>query len=193
MTKMNKLLNLLFATACLLMTKTNEAQIIISDDGSGTGTTTWTQNNTYILDGFVFVNAGDVLTIEPGTVVKGKSGSGAEASALIVARGAQIQANGTAENPIVFTFEEDALDGSTPYDVRGQWGGVILLGSAQLNSSPGETQIEGIPDTESRGLYGGNDDLDSSGSMIYVSIRHGGTDIGAGQPRQLMTRPERNN
>ena len=110
-----------------------------------------------------------------------------------MARGAQIQANGTAENPIVFTFEEDALDGSTPYDVRGQWGGVILLGSAQLNSSPGETQIEGIPDTESRGLYGGNDDLDSSGSMTYVSIRHGGTDIGAGQPRQLMTRPERNN
>ena len=187
MTKMNKLLNLLFATACLLITKTNQAQIIISDDGSGTGTTTWTQNNTYILDGFVFVNAGDVLTIEPGTVVKGKSGSGAEASALIVARGAQIQANGTAENPIVFTFEEDALDGSTPYDVRGQWGGVILLGSAQLNSSPGETQIEGIPDTESRGLYGGNDDLDSSGSMTYVSIRHGGTDIGAGNEINGLT------
>jgi hypothetical protein len=162
-------------------------QVIIADDGSGTGTTTWTNDNTYILDGFVFVNAGDVLTIEPGTVIKGQTGSGADASALVVARGGQIQANGTAAAPIVFTFEADALDGSTPFNVRGQWGGVILLGSAQLNSSPGETQIEGIPDTESRGRYGGEDDEDSSGSITYVSIRHGGTDIGAGNEINGLT------
>jgi len=162
-------------------------QVVISDDGSGTGTTTWTNDNTYILDGFVFVNAGDVLTIEPGTVIKGQTGSGADASALVVARGGQIQANGTAEAPIVFTFEADALDGSTPFNVRGQWGGVILLGNAQLNSSPGETQIEGIPDTESRGRYGGEDDEDSSGSVTYVSIRHGGTDIGAGNEINGLT------
>ena len=163
------------------------AQVIITDSGSGTGTTTWTNDNVYILDGFVFVNDGDVLTIEPGTVIKGMPGSGADASALIVARGGQIQANGTAEAPIIFTFEADALDGSTPFNVRGQWGGVILLGDAQLNSSPGETQIEGIPDTESRGLYGGTDDADSSGSMTYVSIRHGGTDIGAGNEINGLT------
>lgn len=163
------------------------SQIIISDDGSGTGTTTWTNTNTYILDGFVFVNDGDVLTIEAGTVIKGKAGSGADASALIVARGGQIQANGTASDPIIFTFEADALDGSTPFNVRGQWGGVILLGDAKLNSSPGESQIEGIPDTEARGLYGGNDDNDSSGSLTYVSIRHGGTDIGAGNEINGLT------
>lgn len=163
------------------------AQIIITDDGSGTGTTTWTQDNIYILDGFVFVNDGDVLNIEPGTVIKGRSGSGADASALIVARGGVIHANGTQESPIIFTFESDALDGSTPFNVRGQWGGVILLGSAQLNSSPGETQIEGIPDNESRGRYGGIDNMDSSGSISYVSIRHGGTDIGAGNEINGLT------
>ena len=163
------------------------AQIIVSDDGSGTGTTTWTANNTYILDGMVFVNSGDELTIEPGTIIKGMPGSGAEASALIVARGGKINAVGTQENPIIFTFEQDALDGSTPYNTKGQWGGVIILGNAQLNSSPGETQIEGIPDTESRGLYGGNDDLDNSGTMTYVSIRHGGTDIGAGNEINGLT------
>ena len=114
-------------------------------------------------------------------------GSGAEASALIVARGGKINAVGTQENPIIFTFEQDALDGSTPYNTKGQWGGVIILGNAQLNSSPGETQIEGIPDTESRGLYGGNDDLDNSGTMTYVSIRHGGTDIGAGNEINGLT------
>ena len=163
------------------------AQIIVSDDGSGTGTTTWTNNNTYMLDGMVFVNSGDELTIEPGTIIKGMPGSGAEASALIVARGGKINAVGTQENPIIFTFEQDALDGSTPYNTKGQWGGVIILGNAQLNSSPGETQIEGIPDTESRGLYGGNDDLDNSGTMTYVSIRHGGTDIGAGNEINGLT------
>ena len=163
------------------------AQIIITDDGSGTGTTTWTQDNIYILDGFVFVNDGDVLNIEPGTVIKGRSGSGADASALIVARGGVIHAIGTQESPIIFTFESDALDGSTPFNVRGQWGGVILLGSAQLNSSPGETQIEGIPDNESRGRYGGIDNMDSSGSISYVSIRHGGTDIGAGNEINGLT------
>ncbi len=89
--------------------------------------------------------------------------------------------------PSSFTFEADALDGSTPFNVRGQWGGVILLGNAQLNSSPGETQIEGIPDTESRGRYGGEDDEDSSGSVTYVSIRHGGTDIGAGNEINGLT------
>ncbi len=173
--------------ALVLFSVPSAGQVIISDSGSGTGTTTWTSDNAYVLDGFVFVNSGDVLTIEAGTVIKGQSGSGAEASALVVARGGQIQANGTAENPIIFTFEADALDGSTPFNVRGQWGGVILLGDAKLNSSPGETQIEGIPDTESRGRYGGENDEDSSGSMTYVSIRHGGTDIGAGNEINGLT------
>ena len=180
---MNKIL--LFSL--LIFSSSLYAQIIVSDDGSGTGTTTWTANNTYILDGMVFVNSGDELTIEPGTIIKGMPGSGAEASALIVARGGKINAVGTLENPIIFTFEQDALDGSTPYNTKGQWGGVIILGNAQLNSSPGETQIEGIPDTESRGLYGGNDDLDNSGTMTYVSIRNGGTDIGAGNEINGLT------
>ena len=184
---MKHFLQLAFFSIALACAAPSLAQVVVADDGSGTGTTTWTSDNTYVLDGFVFVNDGDVLTIEPGTVVKGRSGSGADASALVVARGGQIQANGTAQAPIVFTFEDDALDGSTPYDVRGQWGGVILLGNAQLNSSPGETQIEGIPDTEPRGLYGGNDDMDGSGTMTYVSIRHGGTDIGAGNEINGLT------
>ncbi|MDA0912783.1 MAG: T9SS type A sorting domain-containing protein [Bacteroidetes bacterium] len=184
---MKQFVHLILAGFFALSTTTILGQVTITDDGSGTGTTTWTSDNVYLLDGFVFVNDGDVLTIEAGTVIKGKSGSGADASALIVARGGQIQANGTADAPIIFTFESDALDGSTPFNVRGQWGGVILLGNASLNSSPGETQIEGIPDTEPRGLYGGNDDMDSSGSMTYVSIRHGGTDIGAGNEINGLT------
>jgi hypothetical protein len=162
-------------------------QITITDDGSGTGTTTWTSDNVYILDGFVFVNSGQTLTIEEGTVVKGSAGTGADASALVVARGGILIAEGTASAPIIFTFAADPLDGSVPYDTRGQWGGVIILGDASLNSTPGESQIEGIPETEPRGLYGGSDDLDNSGSLKYISIRHGGTDIGAGNEINGLT------
>ncbi|MGB0881419.1 MAG: hypothetical protein ACPGSO_00590, partial [Vicingaceae bacterium] len=152
-----------------------------------TGTTTWTKENTYLLDGFVFVNPGQTLTIEPGTVVKGKPGTGASASALIVAKGATINACGTASNPIIFTFEADPLDGSVGMTTTGQWGGVIILGSARLNTVPATQNIEGIPTSESRGSYGGTNDNDNSGSLCYVSIRHGGTDIGAGNEINGLT------
>ena len=108
---------------------------------------------------------------------RGKSGEGSSASALIIARGAKIKAAGTATEPIVFTFEGDT--GNTNPSTRGQWGGLIILGKASLNSLPGETAIEGIPTTELRGLYGGTEDNDNSGILSYVSIRHGGTNIGA--------------
>ena len=39
--------------------------------------------------------------------------------------------------------------------------------------------IEGIPTDEERGAYGGDDAVDNSGSFTYVSIRHGGSVIGA--------------
>jgi hypothetical protein len=170
--------SILFAALCCV-NSAFAGNVIVTDNGSGTGTVTWTNDNTYFLDGFVFVNDGQVLTIQPGTVIKGMPGQGADASALIIARGGQIYAEGTAEAPIIFTFEADPLDGSTPFNTRGQWGGLIILGEARLNSSPGETQIEGIPATEPRGVYGGNNDADNSGIIRYVSVRHGGTLIGA--------------
>ncbi len=122
---------LLLALSCLL-TSILFAQNTIPVSGS-TGTTTWTSNNVYILTGYVFVESGQVLTIEPGTVVKGAPGSGVDASALIVTKGGQLIADGTAEFPIIFTFEGDPLDGSVAYDTRGQWGGIIILGQATTN------------------------------------------------------------
>jgi hypothetical protein len=165
----------------------NYNEVIVKDNGNGTGTTTWTKDKVWILDGMVFVNPGQTLTIEAGTAIKGKPGTGANASALIVARGAKIYALGSAAEPIIFTFEADPLDGSVPVSTRGQWGGLIVLGNARLNSSPGESQVEGIPTSETRGLYGGNDDADNSGIIQYVSIRHGGTDIGAGNEINGLT------
>jgi len=161
--------------------------VVLTDDGAGTGTRTLYADSAYLLDGFVFVNEGQTLTIEAGTVIRAKSGQGEEASALIVARGGKIMAEGTASEPIIFTAEADDLEGSVPDDNYGLWGGVILLGAAELNTVPPVQQIEGIPTNEPRGEYGGSNNADNSGTMTYVSIRHGGTDIGEGNEINGLT------
>jgi len=154
--------------------------ITVTDKGEGTGDYTFTSDKVWILNGLVFVNDGQTLTIEPGTLIKGKPGTAENASALIVARGGMIDAAGTEDAPIVFTAEADNYEG-TGIDaaIVGQWGGVIILGNATTSNPAGEKAIEGIATSESRGLYGGTDDSDNSGTLKYVSIRHGGTNIGA--------------
>ncbi len=162
----------------------------VTDRGEGTGTVSWTKDKTYILNGRVFVNEGQTLTIEAGTIVKGAAGAGENASVLVVARGGKLIAEGTASEPIIFTSEVDDIarsesgelscpGGNIEPDFRGLWGGLILLGRATLNASEPELAIEGIPTSERRGLYGGDRDDDNSGILKYVSIRHGGASIGA--------------
>ncbi len=157
----------------------NGNTVTVTDKGKGAGNYTWTADKVWILNGFVFINSGQTLTIEPGTVIKGKPGEGENASALIVARGGMIMAEGTKDKPIIFTAEADDLQGSVALLDRGLWGGVIILGNGILNTVPNQMNIEGIPTTEPRGEYGGNNNADNSGVLRYVSIRHGGTNIGA--------------
>ena len=157
----------------------NGNTITIIDHGNGTGNKTFTSDKVWILNKLIFVNEGQTLKIEAGTVIKGKPGQGENASALIVARGATIIAEGTASKPIIFTAEADQLNGNIARTDRGLWGGVIILGSAKINTIPFKMNIEGIPTTESRGEYGGTNNNDNSGIFKYVSIRHGGTNIGA--------------
>ncbi|MFO7863099.1 MAG: hypothetical protein R6U85_03785 [Salinivirgaceae bacterium] len=164
-----------------------ETEKVINDNGLGTGTTTWTKDKEYIIEGKVYVNDGQVLTIEAGTVVKARQGSGTAASALIVARGGKIIAEGTAVDPIIFTAESDDLEGSLSINDNGLWGGLIILGSASVNTPTGEAHIEGIQTSEPRGIFGGNNDEDNSGILRYVSIRHGGTDLGKGNEINGLT------
>lgn len=161
--------------------------VTVTDNGKGTGTMAWTKDKVWVLNGLVFVNEGQTLTIEEGTVIKGKPGQESDASAFIVARGGKVIANGTQSEPIIFTAVADQLNGNVGLDQRGLWGGIIILGKARLNSNPGESAIEGIPTSEPRGLYGGSDDEDNSGVLSYVSIRHGGTDIGEGNEINGLT------
>lgn len=154
-------------------------RIVVTDDI--TENTTWSSDKTYVLDGLVFVDPGVTLTIESGTVVKarpqGDISNEDGASALIVRRDGTINADGSSDNPIIFTSTQDDLEDDSdlgPTD-RALWGGVILLGNAPI-SEPQSVQIEGIPDSENA-LFGGDDPQDNSGTLRYVSIRHGGFSI----------------
>ena len=167
--------------ATAVVNKTVKPTREVYASAEGTGTVTWSKDTTYILRGFIFINDGQTLTIEPGTVIKGQPGQGAGASALIVARGGKLMAQGTADAPIIMTGLADDLNGSVPDDANQLWGGLIILGKATTsnNAEGGVKGIEGIPETETRGLYGGTDDQDNSGTIQYVSVRHGGSVIGA--------------
>jgi hypothetical protein len=167
------------------------ADVVVTDavmQAAGTDVN-WTSDNVYILDGFVFVGDGQTLNIEAGTVIKGKPGQEENASALIIAKGGKIMASGTADNPIIFTAEADDLNGSVADKATGLWGGVIVLGKGATNNSTAEKAIEGIPTSEPRGLYGADPTVedDNSGMMKYVSIRHGGTNIGEGNEINGLT------
>lgn len=165
-----------------------------------TANTTWTTGNTYILGTRVAVVSGVTLTIQPGVVVKGQAGTGANATVLLVARGGKLMAEGTAASPIIFTCVADEIEPgeiASPNlepTVNGQWGGVIILGKARISASNtttgaqlSEVQIEGIPTSDPNGLYGGTDDADNSGVIKYVSIRHGGSLIGSGNEINGLT------
>jgi hypothetical protein len=151
-----------------------------------------TADTKWLMSGFVFVEDGAALSIEPGTVIRFRPGTGVNASALIIAKGGRIWANGTKDNPIIMTAEVDDINDPTDLGLfdNGLWGGLILLGKATVNMPTGVNQIEGIPSDEPRGEYGGGatpTDNDNSGALHYVSIRHGGSEIGAGNEINGLT------
>ena len=163
--------------------------------GTLSGNETWDNTQIHFLQGRVVVPNGVTLTIEAGAIIKGMQGTETNASALIVAKGGTIIANGTATNPIVFTSELDNIalgekvgTNLTKTDNE-KWGGLMILGSAPVSTENGDTEgnIEGIPANLGYGVYGGSDATDNSGSLHYISIRHGGITIGEGNEINGLT------
>ncbi len=90
--------------------------------------------NNYILDVKIYVPSGQILTIQPGTVIKGMLKTvPAESVALVVSRGGKIIASGTESCPIVFTAQADPMTGAYSLQNKGKWGGLVLLGKASNN------------------------------------------------------------
>ena len=147
----------------------------VTVSGDITANTTWSANDTIMLEGFVYVNNGVTLTIEPGALIKGLSDTKA---ALIVERGGKIMANGTQDRPVVFTSDKPAGQRKP-----GDWAGIIICGKAPINITGGEAEIEG----GTGAIYGGNDPADNSGSLQYVRIEFAGYEVSSGNEINGLT------
>lgn len=119
-------------------------------------------NRTYTISGPVIMAEGATLTINEGVTIKAIA-TGADVY-IAISQGAKIIANGSATKPIVMTSGN-----SNP--AAGQWGGLILLGKAPINSVTGSatstSEIGSLP-------YGGTDSADNSGVLRYVRVEYSG-------------------
>ncbi|MEO2050690.1 MAG: multidrug transporter [Allomuricauda sp.] len=179
----NKFLFLGIAAALFIACEADDTADIVINDNSVTNNTTQTGGSTetevrlsgiytedltldaskdYILTGATIMASGTTLTIPAGTTIKAQAAG--TSVYLAIAQGAQIIADGTASNPIVFTSAA-----SNPS--AGDWGGLILLGRAPLNSVTGTatstSEIGNLP-------YGGNQSDDDSGILRYVRVEYSG-------------------
>ncbi len=158
--------------------------IVVTDDDLQDDEYFWTSDNEYVLDGMVVLDPGGILNIEAGTVIRGKSTSsdGTLGAILVIARGAQIFAEGTESDPIVFTAEMDDLDDSDDYTFtdKGLWGGLHILGAAPITYTTPTIISEQLSAYADQSLieFGGTQENDNSGTLTHVSIRHAGSAAG---------------
>jgi uncharacterized membrane protein len=122
-----------------------------------------TKKDVYIIQGNVYVVDNAVLTIEPGTVIIGDSES---KGTLIITKGAQLIAEGSETDPIVFTSNKSLKK-------AGDWGGIVMLGDAPINKFGNYSSINYDLDP-SLTTYGGLNPASSSGILKYVRIEYAG-------------------
>ncbi|MCB1730552.1 MAG: hypothetical protein KDI21_08755 [Halieaceae bacterium] len=129
------------------------------------------------LAGWQQVQAQDcVLEIAPGAVITG----GSSADFIVIEQGCQIDAEGTAEQPIIFTAYE-AVAGSVASNARGLWGGLVINGFAPINDCPegaqgGTAQCTKEGEANS-GTFGGDQPADNSGILKYVVVSYAGSNV----------------
>jgi hypothetical protein len=195
-----KLMNASCLAATMLVAgAASAAEVLVSQNISTS--TTWTADNTYNLQTQIYVLPGATLTIQPGTVIASTTNLG---GSLAICRGARIVANGTNDLPIIFTSKADVATWTAGNPKTGtarvamnEWGNLTVMGRAYVgkygNGAPSTNtaapsaanfaQMEGLTgssSTDPNVIYGGGDDLDSSGTFSYVSLRYGGKVIGLG-------------
>ena len=139
---------------------------------------TWTSGNTYILDDLITVQNGATLTIDSCVVIKAAFGE----TGLVIAQGATIDAQGTASCPVIFTSVNDSLSPGMIVSPNlgaadhGLWGGLFILGEAPVSTFNTPAILDQLP-AQSANTYGGTSAGSNSGTLRYVSIRHGGYEL----------------
>ena len=149
------------------VTLTNDKVYLLSNDGLGT-----VVGNGDVRTGNV--RRASTLRIQPGTLILGEAGQ-----SLIVTRGARLEAIGAEAAPITFSSVAqiaarfDADPATDPAGAPGEWGGIVLMGSARHSacgaSDPCDVEAGDL------GFHAGSNDGDSSGSLAYVVIRNTGS------------------
>ncbi len=138
----------------------------------------------YTLQGFIQVANGATLTIQPGTRIRGDTTPQFVGSSLFITRGAKIDAQGTASNPIVFTSLRSAGNRQP-----GDWGGLIVIGRGLINKTDPVT-IEGTGTSAANPAQtysGGADNADNSGIIRYVRIEFAGFATAPNQELNSLT------
>ncbi len=171
---------------------TNEASVTTAAPGTVSGVISGniTANRTlyadtvYTLLGFIQVTNGATLTIQPGTRIRGDTAAVNVGSSLFITRGAKIDAQGTAANPIVFTSGRAARSRQP-----GDWGGLIIIGRGVINKT-GNVTIEGTgvgTNNPAQVYSGGADNTDNSGILRYVRIEFAGFATAPNQELNSLT------
>jgi len=142
------------------------------------GNETWYADTVYTLSGYIKVQPPAVLTIQPGTVIQGDPA--VPGSSLWIRRGARIEANGTAAQPIVFT---SALAAGSRRP--GDWGGIVIVGNGIINRTANPVLTEGGAAGVAENYAGGTNNADNSGTLRYVRIEFAGYDISNGAGQEL--------
>ena len=126
------------------------------------GTVTLDPSQTYTLSGKLLVKSGATLTIPAGTVIKSSVTAPKESMAIVVERGATININGEANNPVIMTSGQ-------PNPKESDWGGLVICGDAKVNTGDnGTSEVGDSP-------YGGNNNDDSSGKINFLRIEYTGS------------------
>ena len=157
-------------------TEYKDASIILA--GTISESTTLYKKNIYRLTGTIYVTNNAVLTIEPGTLLRGDSETN---GTLVITRGSKIIANGTETDPIVFTSNKAATTRKA-----GDWGGLVILGNAPTNKFGGIGLLD-MGFDQNISVYGGTDDASDSGVLKYVRIEFAGRKVKNGKEFNGLT------
>ena len=118
----------------------------------------------YTLEGKVYIKDGGVMFVPPGTIIRGDKDS---KGMLICTKTGILAAQGTPEQPIIFTSSEAIGERQA-----GDWGGLVFCGNAGINATGGSASLPGLDAAD--GAYGGANAFDSRGGLQYVRIEYGG-------------------
>ncbi|WP_281234039.1 hypothetical protein [Flavobacterium gelatinilyticum] len=143
--------------------------------GDITTNTTWTKDKVWEIDGIVRVKSGAVLTIEAGTFIKARPAAfGVMTGVLVITRTGKINAQGTPNAPIIFTSYRLLDRDTSTTAISGDFGGIVILGDAQVNTQSTANTAEGLPILVSDYYYGGTNDNHNGGILNYVRVEFGG-------------------